>query len=336
MPDQHTSNHQDNSLEEVLKELESRFGINQEENNKSSSTKQKKAINFANGITKKTLGGLTLLLLVVGVAAGVYLGQRNQNLQQHAQTPPDYYTCNSDYKVLTYSLTVPGFGTDWEDFVPLQYSSVMTGIPGITFTHSKRATDPVITSALLNQYDALFLFNGCGPNNLLSASEVDAIRQFVQSGRSLILVGDDSGGNPPSVPGPCNGGINQVLSGYNADMSSGLVYDSSCQPVTVSGPLGEGIASMNLGATPAVLTVNGPATWVNGTLTPFINGPAAPNVYPQGAWIDGVNQPFGTTIVIPHFSFCRYSKIFRYDVGLSQVIVSFISKCGMTIVVPNG
>lgn len=81
---------QHNSLDDILRELEERFGVG--ENNDKKGDKKK---NIKKGLAQFTqnqiLGGLTLVLLIVGAAVGVYLGQQNQENRRQAFTP--YDTC---------------------------------------------------------------------------------------------------------------------------------------------------------------------------------------------------------------------------------------------------
>ncbi|MEO8581520.1 MAG: hypothetical protein ABI425_02955 [Patescibacteria group bacterium] len=93
MSDQNLPPQSNNGLDEILKELEQRFGINTDQSENQSDSKKNSGVNFKRYGKNQIIGGLTLVLLVVGAVAGIYLGQTNQENRQQAFNP--YDTCVS-------------------------------------------------------------------------------------------------------------------------------------------------------------------------------------------------------------------------------------------------
>jgi hypothetical protein len=84
MNDQNSSHQKNNSLDNILKELEERFGMDGQYEEKSSDTFRPRRSGIKKFSQSQVIGGLTLVLLMVGAAVGVYLGQTNQEIRQQA------------------------------------------------------------------------------------------------------------------------------------------------------------------------------------------------------------------------------------------------------------
>lgn len=81
-----------NSLDNILKELEQRFGLEEDKNHKLHWNK--KLRKFVKNVSQtQILGGLTLVLLLVGAITGTYLGGQNAENRQRASVA--YQTCGA-------------------------------------------------------------------------------------------------------------------------------------------------------------------------------------------------------------------------------------------------
>lgn len=85
MNDNNSNTPKHSTLEDILRELEERFGVNEPDNTNSPTPQKKsKGINFKRFGQNQIIGGLTLVLLVVGSAVGMFLGQQGQDVRQQA------------------------------------------------------------------------------------------------------------------------------------------------------------------------------------------------------------------------------------------------------------
>jgi cysteine-rich repeat protein len=223
--------------------------------------------------------------------------------QTTTSSEPDYYSCTQPIDVLTYSLQTVSYGSAgyYENFVDTYQDDPVRAVQNLTLTHRNRTTLANLTLSELNNYDVLWLFNGCGSTNTLSAAEVTAIREYLVGGGALFLQTDDGFGDPIGGTGGCYDGVNQVLTGLGANASGGLAtyYGTACNVnVTINTELGTNGSPHNLLATPAIINITGPATTISGQFVPIVSSPASEAIT---AYIDGVGESFGTVVLMSHY-----------------------------------
>ncbi len=117
---------------------------------------------------------------------------------------------------------------------------------GYSVTYHTRVSLPTFSSAFINQFDALWVMNGCGDQSAaLSATELSAVQNFYLNNKHLLLLsGGNLNGKKPTDCLDCASRVNQIGAQLGLQFEGVTNQTDNCVPVQSTDTLMTGVTKV--------------------------------------------------------------------------------------------